>query len=439
MRRRSIFTPLISIIFLMASFCMAQLITVDDDGPADYTTIQAAIDAAEPNDIVLVADGVYMGDGNRDINFTGKAITVKSENGPTNCIIDASDEVTSHRAFIFESAEDSTSVIEGFTITGGYITTTGPSLPGGGGIACYTSTPSIRNCIFYENSTEGIGGAIYYGNGCYDWPVLQVENSTFYGNVASYGGASSISGTQFNEINFTNCIFKDNVATEEAFTNNFHEEVIAKCGPVVTSVDFTILDAEWFTGQNNLVADPLFADPNNGDFHLKSEYGRWDPDTETWVIDAVTSPGIDFGDPNDDYSNEVLTNGGRINAGAYGNTPEASLSYWYFGPDYDEWVAVGMPESWCTPYQCHGDADGNTEIIAKQSRRVGYYDINILLAGFNRPYAGESWIAADFDHHAGIIAKQSCRVDYADINILLAWFNKADVPTDCQTANPVVP
>jgi len=52
--------------------------------------------------------------------------------------------------------------------------------------------------------------------------------------------------------------------------------------------------------------------------------GRWNG-TE-WVIDDVTSPCIDAGAPDSDYTNEPADNGGRINIGAYGNTAEASLS-----------------------------------------------------------------------------------------------------------------
>ncbi len=56
--------------------------------PGDQPTIQAGIDAAMDGDIVLVADGTWTGVGNRDIDFLGKAITVRSENGPDSCIID---------------------------------------------------------------------------------------------------------------------------------------------------------------------------------------------------------------------------------------------------------------------------------------------------------------------------------------------------------------
>ena len=72
--------------------------------------------------------------------------------------------------------------------------------------------------------------------------------------------------------------------------------------------------------------DPLFADPVAGDYHLKSQTGRWDPDGETWVTDAINSPSIDGGDPNSDSATEPWPNGNRINIGAYGNTPEASRS-----------------------------------------------------------------------------------------------------------------
>ncbi|MCK4252133.1 right-handed parallel beta-helix repeat-containing protein [candidate division WOR-3 bacterium] len=81
------------------------------------------------------------------------------------------------------------------------------------------------------------------------------------------------------------------------------------------------------SGTGNIGEDPLFADTANGDFHLKSQYGRWDG--VTWVYDDTTSPCIDAGDPADDWSNEPEPNGGRINMGAYGNTTEASMSSEY--------------------------------------------------------------------------------------------------------------
>ncbi|MDD4296257.1 MAG: chitobiase/beta-hexosaminidase C-terminal domain-containing protein [Ruminiclostridium sp.] len=70
--------------------------------------------------------------------------------------------------------------------------------------------------------------------------------------------------------------------------------------------------------------DPLFADAENHDYHLMSEYGRWDGNS--FVKDQVTSPCIDAGEPSSDYTNEPMENGGIINIGRYGNTSEASKS-----------------------------------------------------------------------------------------------------------------
>jgi len=86
----------------------------------------------------------------------------------------------------------------------------------------------------------------------------------------------------------------------------------------------------------NINEDPLFYDSQNGDYHLKSEYGRWDPVSEDWVNDddpAETSPCIDGGDPLSSFGSEPEPAGFRINMGAYGNTSEASKFKWLLEGD----------------------------------------------------------------------------------------------------------
>ncbi|MBP7049783.1 MAG: hypothetical protein KBE65_02095 [Phycisphaerae bacterium] len=63
-----------------------------------------------------------------------------------------------------------------------------------------------------------------------------------------------------------------------------------------------------------------------GDYYLMLETGRWDPISETWTVDPVTSPCIDAGAPESPAGDEPLPNGGRINMGVCGGTRQASLS-----------------------------------------------------------------------------------------------------------------
>ena len=80
-------TAVLIFAILFPALGQARVITVDDDGPADFNNIQAAIDDSSDGDTITVADGTYQGSGNRDISYKGKTVTVQSENGPQNCII----------------------------------------------------------------------------------------------------------------------------------------------------------------------------------------------------------------------------------------------------------------------------------------------------------------------------------------------------------------
>ena len=334
-------------------FTHGRTITVDDDGPADFAAIQAAIDDSNDGDTVLVADGTYTGDGNRDIDFHGKAITVKSENGPESCIIDCNaTEYDGHRGFYLHSGEDPNSEIIGFTMSNCYAPRECDPLPpwpcsyAGGGIRCKRSSPTIRQCRITRNWAGG-GAGIHCVAGnpiiayCTIWgnhavnggggmeiyssnPII--SNCTFSGNSARYGGGDGIFAHNSNQV-LTNCIVWGNVP----------EEIYVFGGGAVTA-SYCDIRGGW-PGTGNINADPCFADTNNGDYHLKSQGGRWEPNEGRWAIDEVTSACIDAGEPMSPIGHEPFPNGGVINMGAYGGTAEASKSY--FGEAPCETIVAG--------------------------------------------------------------------------------------------------
>jgi hypothetical protein len=78
--------------------------------------------------------------------------------------------------------------------------------------------------------------------------------------------------------------------------------------------------------EGNIDDDPLLVDPNSGDYHLRSRRGRFWPEHNVWILDEVTSPCIDGGNPSAETLDEPAPNGGRINMGAYGGTVQASMT-----------------------------------------------------------------------------------------------------------------
>lgn len=174
--------------------------------PSDYATIQDAITAAGTGDTVTVASGTYTGDGNRDLDFVGKAITVRSANGAAVCIIDCEgNDSDPHQGFYFGNGEGADSVLDGFTITGGY----GER---GGAIYCWETSPTIRNCILRENTAYNYGGAM-----CLDQSVSTISGCVIEDNRTSRddGGNSNGGGlflTNFSDVTITDCVIRDNTA-----------------------------------------------------------------------------------------------------------------------------------------------------------------------------------------------------------------------------------
>lgn len=122
--------------------------------PADQSPIQAGIDAATAGDTILVAADTYSGPGNCDIDFGGKNVCLKSETGAETTILDCQgSESEPHFAFSFHNSEDSSSVVDGFTIQGAYLVDT---FEDSGAVFCTGASPTFSNCVITGNSCSGI-------------------------------------------------------------------------------------------------------------------------------------------------------------------------------------------------------------------------------------------------------------------------------------------
>jgi len=285
-------------------------------------TIQAAINACEDFDTVVIAPGTYQGSGNYSINFNGKAITVRSTD-PTdpqsvnNTIIDCESK---GRGFVFNTWEKADSKVAGLTIIngdgmvggaiysynnsspsitncvirnnsavfgGGIACINGKSYPvitnckiiansalwGGGGIYLNGSSPTIQNCIISKNvAPEGEGGAIYShfpGN-----PAI--VNCTISGNVASKS-AGAIYCFNASNLSINNCILWGDTApyASEVMVGNQGDPTsiqISYCDIQGGEQNVKLADGcsvNW--GQGNIDLDPCFVNPDSNDYHLLEE------------------------------------------------------------------------------------------------------------------------------------------------------------------------
>jgi hypothetical protein len=318
-------------------------IYVDDDGPADFDTIQAAINDANNGDIITVAQGSYP----EEINFLGKNITLRSTD-PTNSNVVKNTMIWGPA--IFRGTEDANCTLTGFDV---------------GGVMGYDwridrdgenhTHANISHCRL-EHITTGCGDLIKGCDGkisnciiadimflCMVMPPVPqivgchglIENCTITNTSGSIevrpGGTTTL----------RNCILHDSswplwfdvpggATLNISYCSLWGEPQISGGGTV-----------NW--GPGNFEADPCFANdgPSAGmddDYHLKSQAGRWDASEARWVIDDVTSPCIDKGNPMMPVWLEPFPNGGIVNIGAYGGTPEASKSY-FGGPPCEVIVA----------------------------------------------------------------------------------------------------
>lgn len=213
-----VFTLVVGFSSLDLGIASAKTIIVPDQN----ATIQEGIDAATAGDTVLVREGTYKLEAALD--FNGKAITVKSENGAAKCILDGQNKT---RLVNFDSGEDKTTVLSGFTIQNGkadkgggiYINASSPTITHctiignkayidaqydqyayGGGIYCDSASPIISDCVISGNSAEA-----YAQDVCVDWRCY----SFYYYVGTSYGGGLYSKG---GSPTITNCTVSGNTA-----------------------------------------------------------------------------------------------------------------------------------------------------------------------------------------------------------------------------------
>lgn len=301
---------------VLAALCSAPALAGTRLVPQQYPTIQSAITAAVPGDVVLVAPGVYAGPGNRSIDTMGKAITVRSSHGPATCTIDVSDPAGGARCgFIIDSFETSATVIEGFTISGG-------DQFNGGGIFISSSSPTIRDCVITGNRCDCWGAGIYAQGdgtpliiGCViagnisaaeGGGIFTISNNAIFqdciidGNEAQLGGGACIFAGQ---PAFVNCLFTGNNALSAGGGLYLWQGTVTNCtitgntaagggaaifgggaakiantivwghagaAPLEGStfgVSYSIVQGG-FAGPGNLDIDPLFRDATAGDYQL---------------------------------------------------------------------------------------------------------------------------------------------------------------------------
>ena len=343
-------------IFLLALLILAvpsraETIIVEPNGAGDFNNIQDAISYSRDGDVIEVQPGIYV----EHINFYGRAITLTGTD-PYDWNTVESTIIRSDYDYLatvrFESGEDGNSVLTGFTIEN--IESGNPPYEGTG-IECYYSSPLITNNII-RNTDSGIIWCTGEIRNCIveqcgyglKYCDCKISNCLIQGNHASgvEGGYGQV----------VNCTIVWNerglsggIAEIKNCIVSFNNWGLYHCSGTIkyNNVWGNLYGSYYNTypPATDIHEDPLFADDFN-DFHLKSEAGRWDANSETWVIDAATSLCIDAGDPCDLVGIEPNPNGGRINMGAYGGTAEASKS----GSGIVEPVCVNPP-----PMDTNGD------------------------------------------------------------------------------------
>jgi hypothetical protein len=290
-----------------------------------FASIQAAINYAESGQVISISPGTYR----ENLILPNIPLTIRSANAQDSAVVSLTNAAgDGSSAVVTLKPGSALRSLQGLTITGG-----------ADGIVCSGAKLNLSSCVITGHRDCGIEVS--------DESTLNLDHCIVAGNMGTSLRSIPKTGgrrTLFNTVNLTQCTIVQNrgyaldgdqvtVSNSILFGNGLSAGGVQIKGGNVT-VSYSDVQGS-FTGQGNIDADPLFVtsgtwtDPNAyvpGDYHLKSKAGHWNPYTSVWVLDDVTSPCIDAGDPNAVFSLEPAPNGGRVNLGACGNTTEASKS-----------------------------------------------------------------------------------------------------------------
>jgi len=347
--------------------------------PDDHPTIQAAIDAAAGGDEVVVRPGTYV----ENIDFLGKAITVRSALGPDVTIIDGG---AAGSVVVFDSGEGPGSVLDGFTLTNGtgtvdpwwslagggiYCESSSPTITnnvitgntadggGGGGIKCYTASPTITNNVITGNSALAGGGINDYGSSatfmyntvsgnwanhdgggiCCGFSSSIITSNIITGNTACVFDGGGIA-LLYSDLTIANNTISQNAAPHvghgggiygwesyATITNTIVWDNHATTGPEIyrdtgtLTVTYSCVKGGW-AGTGNIDADPLWVDPVDGDFRLQQ-----DP-----CQPGVRNPCVDAGDPlspmvGGTTRTDWVQDNGIVDMGCHYAIPSASAAF----------------------------------------------------------------------------------------------------------------
>ena len=197
----------------------AETLTVCATG-CDYTSINAAVDAASDGYVILLSAETYT-EGSA-ISTDGKAIILRGAVDQTGAPTSIIDGAGSHRVLNCQEAETASTVLENLVVRngsansgGGMYVSGSPTIRNcvftdnsavlGGGVHCYLGRPSLSECRFTSNITTQNGGGMWNENG-----TANLTNCSFEGNVA--GGDGGAMWNESGTTNLTSCSFEENVA-----------------------------------------------------------------------------------------------------------------------------------------------------------------------------------------------------------------------------------